>query len=98
MTSSPRGTTVSPGSSGGSRVYTFHVGAVLGPEWVDWFGGGEIRDEKDGTARIIVEVRDQAMLFGLLIRIRDLGVPLLGLYPVEERVRIDPLSECELTG
>ncbi len=63
------------------RVYTFHVGAGLGPDWGDWFEGGEILDGKDGTARIIVEVRDQAMLFGLLIRIRDLGVPLLALHP-----------------
>ena len=62
-------------------LYTIHVGALLGQEWTDWFGAAEIVHEKDGTSLMRVSVCDQAMLFGLLIRIRDLGVPLLGLYP-----------------
>jgi hypothetical protein len=39
---------------------------------------------EDGTSLITTTVRDQAMLLGLLIRIRDLGIPLLGLYPASE--------------
>lgn len=56
-------------------VYTIHVGAVLGQEWTDWFDGAQFVDRGDGTGLITASVRDQAMLFGLLIRIRDLGVP-----------------------
>lgn len=81
MTPSRRDAPTDSGPVTNPGVYTFHVGAGLGPDWGDWFEGGEILDGKDGTARIIVEVRDQAMLFGLLIRIRDLGVPLLALHP-----------------
>lgn len=62
-------------------VYTIHVGAPLGLEWAEWFAGSEIRAQDDGTSLITVTVRDQAMLFGLLLRIRDLGIPLLGLFP-----------------
>lgn len=67
--------------------YTIHVGVLLGQEWTDWFDHAEIVDQKDGTSLITASVRDQAMLFGLLIRIRDLGVPLLGLYPDRARRR-----------
>lgn len=62
-------------------VYTIHVGAVLGPEWSEWFDGADIVGRADGTGLVTVMVRDEAMLFGLLNRIRDLRVPLLGLYP-----------------
>lgn len=67
--------------SGVPGVYTIHVGAALGQEWTGWFDDAAIVDRDDGTGLITVSVRDQAMLFGFLIRIRDLGVPLLGLYP-----------------
>lgn len=61
-------------------IYTIHVGALLGQEWTGWFDDAEIVHQKDGTSLMRVSVRDQAMLFGLLIRIRDLGIPLVGLY------------------
>lgn len=64
-----------------SEIYTIHLGAPLGPEWGEWLASSETFDRGDGTGLIIAPVRDQAMLFGLLIRIRDLGIPLLGLYP-----------------
>ena len=63
------------------QVYTFHVGAVLGGHWAGWFTDAEILACPDDTGRIIAAVRDQAMLFGILLRIRDLAVPLLGVYP-----------------
>lgn len=63
------------------EIYTIHLGAPLGPEWAEWYAGSETLDRGDGTGLIIAQVRDQAMLFGLLLRIRDLGIPLLGLYP-----------------
>jgi hypothetical protein len=59
--------------------YTIHIGAELGPDWGDWFDGATVVVQPDGTAVISVVVQDQAMLYGLLLRIRDLGVPLLGL-------------------
>jgi hypothetical protein len=66
------------------ETYTIHIGAPLGSEWAEWFAGSETLDRGDGTGLIIAPVQDQAMLFGLLLRIRDLGIPLLGLYPGRE--------------
>ncbi len=81
MTQPPTNGPPEPGPTELPETVMIHLGNVLGPEWIDWFGGGEILDRRDGTSSIRVQVRDQAMLFGFLIRIRDLGIPLLGLYP-----------------
>ena len=62
-------------------TYTIHVGTPLRAEWAEWFAGSEILMHEDGTGLIVTEVHDQAMLFGLLLRVRDLGIPLRGLYP-----------------
>jgi hypothetical protein len=78
----------------GSGAYTVHVGAPLGAEWEDWFDGARIRTREDGTCTLSVRVRDQAVLFGILLRIRDLGVPLLGLYPGRDfRAGADPAPQ-----
>lgn len=63
------------------KVYTIHTGVALGPEWAEWLEGSEIVSRDDGTGLVTATVRDQAMLLGLLVRIRDLGIPLLGVYP-----------------
>lgn len=62
-------------------VFTLHLGAPLGPEWSDWIDGVEVLGRSDGSAMLTAHVVDQARLFGLLLRVRDLGIPLLGLYP-----------------
>lgn len=62
-------------------VFTLHLGARVGPEWSDWLDGAEILGRADGSAMVTAYVPDQARLFGLLLRVRDLGIPLLGLYP-----------------
>jgi hypothetical protein len=88
MTPSSHGAPGPASPTGQPRVYTFHVRGALGPDWVEWFEGAEILVQQDGTSRVVAEVRDQAMLFGLLIRIRDMGLPLLGLYPGRRKGRV----------
>lgn len=61
--------------------YTIHIGAPLGDEWAEWLTDAKVMALDDGSGLIMANVRDQAMLFGLLLRIRDLGIRLLGLYP-----------------
>ena len=72
---------VHAGSRAVPDVYTIHVGVVLASQWAEWFADAEIAACADGTGRITAAVRDQAMLFGLLLRVRDLGIPLVGVYP-----------------
>jgi hypothetical protein len=67
-----------------TAVFTIHVGVALTPAWAEWFDGMTIVPGPDGTTKLTGSVRDQAALFGLLIRVRDLGLPLLGVYPGPE--------------
>jgi len=66
-------------------VYKIRLKGHLGPEWSDWFEGLTVTLEEDGTTLLIGPVTDQAALHGLLKKVRDLGMPLLSVCPVENR-------------
>ena len=55
----------------------------LGREWSDWFGGLTITLEENGTTLLTGPVSDQAALYGLLKKVRDLGMPLVAVCPLE---------------
>jgi hypothetical protein len=52
--------------------------------WIDWFGGLTITLEDNGDTLLTGPVVDQAALYGLLRKVRDLGIPLLSV------VRLNP--------
>jgi len=60
-------------------AYEIRVEGHLDERWSSRFDGLSIRLESDGTTVISGTVNDQAALHGLLVRIRDLGLPLLAL-------------------
>lgn len=63
----------------GPAVYEIMVGAVLSDQWADWFDGLElIQDEQENTCLRGILV-DQAALYGVLGKIRDLNLILLSL-------------------
>jgi hypothetical protein len=64
-------------------VYQIRIKGHLGPEWADWFEGLTISLEKNGDTLLTGPVADQAALHGLLNKIRDLGLPLISVDPVE---------------
>ncbi len=64
-------------------VYQIRLKGHLGCEWVDWFEGLAITLEDDGDTLLTGPVADQAALFGLLKKIRDLGMPLLSVNCIE---------------
>ncbi len=70
-------------------VYTLHLGEKLGPEWSDWMEELEILNRNDGSGMLTARIPDQARLFGLLLKVRDLRIPLLGLYPASS---LDPVA------
>ena len=54
----------------------------IAPHWTDWFAGLTITQTEDETI-LTGEVPDQAALYGLLARVRDLGLFLLSVNSIE---------------
>jgi hypothetical protein len=56
-----------------------------------WFDGLTLTRESEGTTLIAGPVVDQAALHGLLQKVRDTGLPLVSVTPVEpERPTTNP--------
>ena len=66
--------------------YRIRIRGHLNPVWSTWFDGLTVRQLGDGTTEFIGPLTDQAALFGLLARLRDLGATLLLVERVEPRV------------
>lgn len=61
------------------EFYQITVKGHLNPNWANWFDGLTITPLPNGTTTISGPVVDQAALYGLLRKVRDLGVPLLSV-------------------
>jgi len=64
-------------------VYQIRIKGHLGHQWTDWFEGLTITLEEDGNTLLSGPVIDQAALHGLLKKVRDLGMSLLSVCPLE---------------
>ena len=64
-------------------VYQIRIKGHLGHQWTDWFEGLTITLEEDGDTLLTGPVIDQAALHGLLKKVRDLGMPLVSIRPIE---------------
>ena len=63
-------------------AYQIRIAGQLDSRWADWFEGLAITVD-GGDTLITGQVVDQATLHGLLKRVRDLGMPLVSVSPVE---------------
>jgi hypothetical protein len=64
-------------------TYQIRIKGHLGCEWADWFEGLTIALEEDGDTLLTGLVVDQAALYGLLKKVRDLGMSLLSVNRVQ---------------
>jgi hypothetical protein len=64
-------------------LYEIRIKGRLDHEWSDWFDGLTITLEDSGDTVLTGLVTDQSALFGLLKKIRDLGMPLVSVRPLE---------------
>jgi len=62
-----------------SARYEIRLAAELDDHWSAWFDGLTVCHTGDGTTVLSGRVSDQAVLHGLLQRVRDLGVPLVSV-------------------
>ncbi|MEO7841700.1 MAG: hypothetical protein ABIU06_20345 [Anaerolineales bacterium] len=68
---------------GQPAIYQIRVKSHLGSDWTDWFEGLTITLEDNGDTLLTGPLIDQAALHGLLKKVRDLGMPLVSVNPVE---------------
>jgi len=68
---------------GQPRTYQIRIKGHLGPQWTDWFGGLAVTLDDSGDTLLTGPVIDQAALHGLLRKVRDVGLPLISISPVE---------------
>ncbi|MCA9956782.1 MAG: hypothetical protein KC434_18760 [Anaerolineales bacterium] len=64
------------------EIFEIRLQGQLDTRWASWFDGLTITQTEDGDTVLTGPVADQAALHGLLKKVRDLGLPLLSINPI----------------
>ena len=64
-------------------TYEIRLKGHLPDRWTGWFGDVAIGLDEDGTTRLTSPAIDQSALYGLLKKVRSLGLPLLSVNRIE---------------
>jgi len=73
------------------EIYRIVVKGHLDDEWSAWFDGLTITLVETGETILSGPIVDQTALHGLLVKIRDLALPLLSLTRIETESESNPL-------
>jgi hypothetical protein len=73
----------------GPTYYKLRVDGHLDDHWSARFGDLTLTRESDGTTSLSGFVSDQAELHGLLIKVRDLGIPLISMAVIDPSDSVD---------
>ena len=64
-------------------VIEIRVEGHINSEWSEWFKGFTISYSEDDESVIRGEVQDQSALYGLIAKLRDLGLTLISIKTTE---------------
>ena len=67
-------------------IYTIRLKGHIDIHWTDWFGNATITHEDNGETLLVFTGIDQATLFNLLRKVRDLGMFLLSVICAKHSV------------
>jgi hypothetical protein len=84
-----------PAEQHGPGQYQLRIRGHLDTSWSDWFEGMALTQENDGTTSLCGPVVDQAALYGLLARVRDIGATLIAVNLLEDQ---DPRTRPPKSG
>jgi hypothetical protein len=68
---------------GQPTVYQIRIHGHLSSQWAGWFEGLTITLKDNGDTLLTGSIADQSALYGILKKVRDLGLPLLSVTPLE---------------
>jgi hypothetical protein len=66
-----------------SAIYEIRIKEQLGVQWAEWFAPLVIHHTQAGGATLVGPICDQAALHGILVKLRDLNLTLLGVNKLE---------------
>jgi NADPH:quinone reductase-like Zn-dependent oxidoreductase len=76
-----------------THFYEIRIAGHLDDHWADWFDGWTVTQKKDGTTLLSGPVPDQPALYGLLRKVRDLGLPLVSANQITVTLRQQILNK-----
>jgi hypothetical protein len=68
-----------------AKFYEICMKGHLDAKWAVWFEGLTLTRQENGETCLTGPVVDQAALYGLLRKIRDLGLPLISVIQIDPR-------------
>ena len=80
-------------AKGQPMIYQIRVKGSISGQWSEWFQGLSIMPADGGDTFLTGPVADQAALFGLLRKVRDLGMPLLSVNRIGCETPADPRTD-----
>lgn len=75
--------------------YEIRVKGHLDRRWSEWFDGLQITNSQNGVAVLSGEIVDQAALHGVLVKVRDLNLPLISVTSVDRDQQVPAIGSAE---
>lgn len=80
---------ISPGlgDATGNQKVEIRVKGRIDESWSEWFQGFTIQPGEEGESIILGNIKDQADLYGVIAKMRDLGMTLISVNKIDDPQR-----------